>query len=148
MYHRIAKVFSILLGVFFLFSALAKISFSREKIEIFDFFAGLCEIFLAVFLFVFPYLGILWGILTLIASGWMGYSLYWAIQGLSCGCLGRLILFSPFVSFFLDLFILLMSLFLFFNLYKSKKIYVLIFIPISIVVGFCFASIINNYFFR
>ena len=81
-------ILSISVGLILFIAAVAKIINPGESLIYFYTLLGIAELVLAIGLVMFASRWQSWAVLSVVFAAWSGYSLYAAIFGLPCSCLG------------------------------------------------------------
>ncbi len=141
-----ALVSAIVIAAILMLTAFSKIFYPSDVLKVLDFSTGLFElIFLGVLLF-FHRFWQLWAFCACVFGSWGGYSLYWAIKGMPCGCMGKLMPLPKEVALGLDTLFVLLGLFLVYHLAGKRGILpkCILFVLISILGGFYFAKLVQS----
>ena len=86
-YTLIASLF---VAVILLVTAFVKLFYPTQFLEWLQYTVAVGEVVLAAILVFFHRKLFGWVLGLLLFAGWAGYSLFWLLKGLPCGCLGRL----------------------------------------------------------
>ena len=141
-----ALVSAIVIAVILTMTAFSKLFYPSDVLKVLDFSTGLFElIFLGVLLF-FHRFWQMWAFCACVFGSWGGYSLYWAIKGMPCGCMGKLMPLPKEVALGLDTLFVLLGLFLVYNLSDKRGALskCILFVLISVLGGFYFAKVVQN----
>lgn len=141
--QRIAFIVAIVLAIVLLLSALGKILYPLDipnPWKMISLWIAIFEIFFAFLLVRFYYVPGLWNFTAFILAGWGGYSLFWCIAKLPCGCMGKMLNLPNGSTLGFDIFFLSLSLFLAAKL--SRRLSFLLFLAsaIAAIIGYFIAS--------
>ena len=88
-------------------AAIGKIFYPNNLLLQLDRGVGVFEVILACLLLIFYWYWETWAGMSLVLSGFAGYSLFWLIQKLPCNCLGKLVELPSGYTFTFDVFFFL-----------------------------------------
>ncbi len=137
-----ALIIAIILSI----TAFAKIFYPSDLLVILDFSTGVFELIFLCTLLMFQRFWQEWAFCACVFGSWGGYSLYWAIKGLPCGCMGKLMPLPKELALGLDTLFVLISLFFVYTLSVKRGWLTkcILFVLISILGGFYFARIVQG----
>jgi hypothetical protein len=141
-----ALVTAVVIAIILTMTAFAKLFYPSDVLKVLDFCTGLFELVFLCTLLFFHRFWQMWAFCSCLFATWGGYSLYWAIKGLPCGCMGKLMPLPKEVALGLDTLFVAVSLFLVYNLSKKRGRLskLLLFVIISVLGGFYFAKIVQR----
>lgn len=134
-------------GVLFL-AAWAKLFYPRVAFTLLDRWVGGFELFLAVALLLAYREWRGWVVLLEIFALWAGFSLFWLLRGLPCGCLGNWATPPPGLTFGIDLVFIALSAWAIWCL-EPKRVSLALFLSLpTSFFGFLAASLFYHLFFK
>lgn len=141
-----ALVSALLIAGILTITAFAKLFYPSDVLRILDFSTGIFELIFLCVLVIFHRFWQIWAFCACVFSSWGGYALYWAIKGLPCGCMGKLMPLPKEVALGLDSFFALLSLFLVYCLSnkRGRLSKCLFFVIFSALGGFYFARLVQS----
>ncbi len=142
----IALVSAVVIGVILTITSFAKLFYPSDVLKTLDFSTGLFELVFLCTLLLFHRFWQMWAFCSCLFAMWGGYSLYWAIKGLPCGCMGKLMPLPKEIALGLDTLFVAVSLFLVYNLSKKRGRLskLILFVLISVLGGFYFAKLVQR----
>ena len=142
--HLFRLLLAIVLGLILLAAAIIKIIYPSPLLNQFFFAVSIFEIALAIALAIFWNHREIWALMVLVFTAFGGYSLYAAIFGLPCRCLGVAVTLPRATSLLVNILIVLLCWIVLkdFKLKPSKARELLLLSAVLLVVGFVAASFI------
>lgn len=141
-----ALVSAMIIALILIITAFSKLFYPSDVLKLLDFSTGLFELIFLGALLLFHRYWQIWAFCACVFGSWGGYSLYWAIKGMPCGCMGKLMPLPKEVALGLDSLFVVLSLFLVYNLSVKRGVFTkcILFVLISVLGGFYFAKVVQN----
>ncbi|HEY2810033.1 MAG TPA: hypothetical protein VGJ00_01380 [Rhabdochlamydiaceae bacterium] len=106
---RATLLIVIFISIFLGIAAYGKFFFPSEKLKQLDFLTSCFEVAIIILLFAFRGYFLTWLMACVLFAAWGGYSLYWCVLKLPCGCVGSLMQFPTAYALALDALFFILS---------------------------------------
>lgn len=148
-YLNTPLILSFILCLILMGAAIAKLTAPVAAFPDVEYAAAIFEIGLSIALLSFSSHWEMWGVAGIIFASWAGFSLFWLLWGIPCGCLGSLVIWHPGILFGMDIAFISLSIFMLRRLgaqYAQLSKILLFCLPMAIL-GFILAHSLYSIYF-